>query len=413
MRTKPADAGRVAVLTALATILQVLESFFPHPVPGVRLGLANMITIVALVREGWPVAIEISVLRSIIGSFMLGTFMSPSFFLSVTSALASTAIMALAHALVTRSKKPVLSLVGISLAGAFAHAMTQLCLVYFLFVRHPGVLMLAPVIGVSAVITGWVNGIVAAGVCSRLSAGPAATVEAAKTGSVLRSMPGANVRSTSLPHAGKNTLPAEVSVCIMVLLAIAVVLFDNFYFYAALALAILEVCVLMRIKTRNLLGPIWNMRFFAAFAFLVPALFTEGGKIFFSFSVIRISSEGLLYGGLFASRIVVLMLASTLLTLAYTPERLALGIRTLLSPLSFLRIDTAGIGEALARAWSLVPVLLKESEGFLAKKFARKNDDGKRRIIDNISDFIAALYDKYATPNGRTKGSGHYHYYRR
>jgi heptaprenyl diphosphate synthase len=68
---------QIAFLVACASVLQILESLIPNPIPGVRLGLANMITLVALVDLGVGAAVEIAVLRTVCSSFILGTFFHP------------------------------------------------------------------------------------------------------------------------------------------------------------------------------------------------------------------------------------------------------------------------------------------------------------------------------------------------
>ena len=73
---------KIALLISISCVLQISESFIPHPIPGLRLGLANMLTLVALVTLGFRAALEIAVLRTVLSAFIMGTFMSPTFVLS-------------------------------------------------------------------------------------------------------------------------------------------------------------------------------------------------------------------------------------------------------------------------------------------------------------------------------------------
>jgi len=50
---------KVALLVSMACVLQISESLIPHPIPGLRLGLANMLTLVALVTLGFRYALQI------------------------------------------------------------------------------------------------------------------------------------------------------------------------------------------------------------------------------------------------------------------------------------------------------------------------------------------------------------------
>jgi heptaprenyl diphosphate synthase len=83
----------ISVLIALASVLQIVESLFPHPLPWLRLGLANIITLTSLVIFGYAIAVQVAVLRTILSSFILGTFLTPGFFLSFSGALMSALVM--------------------------------------------------------------------------------------------------------------------------------------------------------------------------------------------------------------------------------------------------------------------------------------------------------------------------------
>jgi heptaprenyl diphosphate synthase len=66
----------------------VVEAAIPSPLPGVKPGLANIVTLVVLQRLGMRAAVWVSLLRVVAGSLILGTFLSPSFVLSLCGALA-------------------------------------------------------------------------------------------------------------------------------------------------------------------------------------------------------------------------------------------------------------------------------------------------------------------------------------
>jgi heptaprenyl diphosphate synthase len=104
----------IAMLVAQAAVLHYLEGLFPNPVPipGVKLGLANIITLVALVVFDFRTAMQITVLRTILGSLLAGTLFGMGFFMSFAGAVTSTIVMAL----VLRSFK-MLGMVGISILG--------------------------------------------------------------------------------------------------------------------------------------------------------------------------------------------------------------------------------------------------------------------------------------------------------
>jgi len=161
LQTTPED-HRLAQLAAFAIGLSLVEAAVPSPLPGVKPGLANIVTLLVLQRFGLRAAVWVSLLRVLAGSLILGTFLSPSFALSLAGALASLAVLALARTLPSALFGPV----SLSVLAAFAHVAGQLGIVYLWLIPHAGLLYFVPVFAAAALLFGTVNGLVAA----RLSA---------------------------------------------------------------------------------------------------------------------------------------------------------------------------------------------------------------------------------------------------
>ncbi len=106
-----------AVLTALALALSYVENFFPLslavPLPGVKLGLANIVTVFALYALGVEQAFLILIARCTLGALFAGNLNALLF--SLLGGLCAMAVMAL----LSRSRR--LSIYGVSVGGAAAH----------------------------------------------------------------------------------------------------------------------------------------------------------------------------------------------------------------------------------------------------------------------------------------------------
>jgi heptaprenyl diphosphate synthase len=111
------------LLVALGAVLGLVESAFvpPLPVPGVRIGIANIALVLALALLGPGKALAVSVLRVVLVGLAAGTLGGPSLMLALAGALGAWAVMA---ALSTRGAR--FSVVGWSVAGAAAHVVCQL-----------------------------------------------------------------------------------------------------------------------------------------------------------------------------------------------------------------------------------------------------------------------------------------------
>jgi heptaprenyl diphosphate synthase len=149
---------RIARYAAAAIALTIAEAALPSPLPGVKPGLANIVVLVVLARHGWRDAAWVSLLRVIAGSLLLGQFLAPGFFLALSGALASLAVLAGAVRLPARWFGPVTA----SVLGAFAHIGGQLLIARLWLVPHDGVFYLAPIFAASALVFGIVNGLIAA-----------------------------------------------------------------------------------------------------------------------------------------------------------------------------------------------------------------------------------------------------------
>ena len=86
--TTPED-HHIAKMAAVALGLTVLENAIPSPLPGVKPGLANIVTLIVLARFGWRAAAWVSLLRVVAGSLLFGNFLAPGFFLSLSGAVCS------------------------------------------------------------------------------------------------------------------------------------------------------------------------------------------------------------------------------------------------------------------------------------------------------------------------------------
>lgn len=153
-----ADDHRIARYAAAAIALSVVEAAIPMPLPGVKPGLANIITLIVLARYGWRDAVWVSLLRVVAGSLLIGQFLAPGFFLSLCGALVSLAALGLAMHLPSRWFGPVSQ----SLIAAFAHIAGQLLVARLWLVPHDGLFYLVPFFALAALVFGLVNGLAAA-----------------------------------------------------------------------------------------------------------------------------------------------------------------------------------------------------------------------------------------------------------
>lgn len=153
-----ADDHRVAKLAALAIGLHLIESIVPSPLPGVKPGIANIVTLFVLYRFDFATAAWVSLLRVFASSMLLGQFLSPTFVLSLSGAIASLLVLAIAIKLPRKWFGPV----SLSIFAAFAHIAGQLIVVRLWLIPHAGVAYLIPIFAAAALLFGVINGLITA-----------------------------------------------------------------------------------------------------------------------------------------------------------------------------------------------------------------------------------------------------------
>ena len=146
----------LGVLTAGTIVIAILESFIPSiGIPGVKLGLANIMILIVLFELGIMEAICINLARVLLVGILRGTFLTMGFLMSLSGAIFSLGIMILFYLLIKK-----FSIIGVSVIGSLFHIFGQI-LVALLFLNTPYILFYLPIISISAIITGVFVGIIA------------------------------------------------------------------------------------------------------------------------------------------------------------------------------------------------------------------------------------------------------------
>lgn len=157
MKNKVAVFG---VFTSLALILSYVELLIPinFGIPGMKLGLANLLVVILLYKYGPRDALLLSVIRILLSGLIFGNMFS--IFYSLGGGLLSLAVM------VFLKKTGQFTVAGISIGGGASHNVGQLLVAMFV-VQTYQVGYYLPVLLIAGVITGAVIGILSAEVLKR------------------------------------------------------------------------------------------------------------------------------------------------------------------------------------------------------------------------------------------------------
>lgn len=158
MKNKVAYFG---VFIALALIFSYVESLIPihFAIPGIKLGLANLIVVVALYKMGPKEAFCLSVVRVILAGFLFGNMFS------IVYSMAGCSLSVVAMSFLKRMQG--FSIMGISIAGGVFHNLGQI-IVAIIVVENFSIAYYFPVLMIAGIITGLIIGILANEMLKRL-----------------------------------------------------------------------------------------------------------------------------------------------------------------------------------------------------------------------------------------------------
>ena len=153
---------RLSLLTAVSLILFLVENQIPAPipVPGVKLGLGNVILVAVLFLYGRGAALGVLLVKVLLSAILTGNLGALAY--SLAGGLVSLGGMCLLKGLLTERQLWVASVLG-----AMLHNLGQL-LTAVLITATPGLLAYLPVLLLSGMVTGLFTGIAAQAVVKRL-----------------------------------------------------------------------------------------------------------------------------------------------------------------------------------------------------------------------------------------------------
>lgn len=160
-RHRAVGVARYGMLIALAMVLSYVEAMIPIPllVPGMKLGLANLVTIVGLYTVSIPGTAAVALLRIILVGLTFGNAFSMVY--GLAGGLVSLTLM------VILKKTGWFSQIGVSAAGGIGHNIGQICVAVWV-TKQPGVLVYLPALLAAGTAAGVIIGIVGGLVAERV-----------------------------------------------------------------------------------------------------------------------------------------------------------------------------------------------------------------------------------------------------
>ncbi len=376
------------IFTAWACVFQILETIFPNPFPGIRLGLANMITLVVLVQMGYRAALKVTFLRIGLSSLLLGSFLSPGFIISFFAGITSTLAMIITLHIAKKIQWLRLSLISVSQIGAIVHNSMQLVWVYLILIHHSSIWLLFPWLIFSGLIMGWITGIIGIRINQTLD----------KSANYIWNNTTLLVTQTTVPSIDslvQKTIQKQLQrsqqfpmlrLTVFTSVIVAITTSYNLAFLLSCSCIIMLLSIYYQFPFSHLLSGIRHMKAFLLFSFIIPVLFTSTGTVIFHFTLITITQQGLIQGATFAARLIGMLLLSTFYVQTTDLNHTAKTIAKLSSQASKNRIQLNHWIELAGASWQLIPIFMNKTWDLFHGKAQLKRT--LTNVITSLSELI-------------------------
>jgi len=198
---------------------------------------------------------------------------------------------------------------------------------------------------------------------------------------------GQYVHGNSIVHI----LDPRIKIIITIILITSLFLIGNFWGFAIFLVFILLIIKLSQLPVKKVLKGLKPILFLVLFTVILHIFMTRGGELLFEWKFIRIESEGLYTGTFMASRILLLIMFTSLLTLTTSPLKLTDGIEYILKPLKRFGIPASEISMMMTIALRFIPTLMEEAEKIMKAQKARGADFESGNLIQRAKNLIPLL----------------------
>ncbi len=188
-----------------------------------------------------------------------------------------------------------------------------------------------------------------------------------------------------------HELDPRMKIIITLILIVGLFLIGSFWGFLFMAAYIMFLIYFSRLSLPLLVRGLKPVIFIILFTLFIHILFTRGGEVLLEWRFIRVEEGGLFTGLFMATRIALLILFTSLLTLTTSPIQLTDGLETLMSPLKVVKFPAHELAMMMTIALRFIPTLLEEAEKILKAQKARGADFESGNLLRRAQNLIPLL----------------------
>ena len=394
--------ARISLLSALALVLSYIETMIPLPValPGVKLGLANVAVVVALLGLDVRAAAAVAVVKVMASGFLFGSPMMLMY------SLGGTALAFAGSAAVSRI--PGLGAVATCMVAAILHNAGQIA-VAALLLGTSSVLLSLPPLALAACATGFVTGAVAAGVLASQPDSPyaAESIELPRPRTKGRAPSNgrgftplaADVAAFGAYRPGTTTahkLDPRAKIIFAVLFIATAFAAQGAPALLILLAAAMAVQAASGSSAHAALRSLKPFAWLMGFVLVFDTLFVNSGDVIWCAGPATITTGGASCAIENVLRFVCVLLGTSALMTTTSPTQLTDGFSLMLRPLDRFGVRTASAGLAMSMTLRFIPTLTKEFNKVCVAQMSRGADFANGGVLQRGLALVSALVPMFA-----------------
>ena len=198
---------------------------------------------------------------------------------------------------------------------------------------------------------------------------------------------GQHIPGNSIIHL----LDPRIKILITIIMITVLFLVDTFFGFGLFLLLIAAVTLLAGLPVKRVLRGLKPVFFLVLITLFLHLFLTRGGEVIWQWRFIRIEEAGVQTGFFMVSRILLLIMFTSLLTLTTSPLQLTDGIEYLLKPLAKFGVPAGELAMMMTIALRFIPTLMEEADKIMKAQKARGADFESGNIIQRAKSLIPLL----------------------
>lgn len=188
-----------------------------------------------------------------------------------------------------------------------------------------------------------------------------------------------------------HRLDPRIKILVAILFLVAVFVVRTMWGFTALAALFFVIIALAKIGPVTILRSIRPLLFIIIFTFLLNILFYNGETIYWQWGILKISREGIEKAIFIAIRLILLIIATSLLTLTTSPMQLTDGMESLLKPLKKIKFPVHEMAMMMSIAMRFIPTLVEETDRIMKAQTARGAEFDSGNLLKKAKNMIPLL----------------------